>query len=65
MDTMSQAISRAAALIEIDGEVLLLNLSAQAWQEVLSIAARDAGGTLPVARVPNQAVLDSINVASD
>jgi hypothetical protein len=44
--------------------VLLLKLSAEAWQQVLAIAARDAGGSLTVARVPNQAVLDAIDVSA-
>lgn len=34
----------AAALIELNGETLMLNLSTAAWQEILSIAARDADG---------------------
>lgn len=57
-------ISRAAALIETNGEVVLLKLSVQAWQEVLAIAARDSGGTLTVSKVPNQAILDQISEQS-
>lgn len=58
---MGHAFTRAAALLELDGEVVALNLSQKAWQEVLAIAARDSGGALSVARVPNQAVLDSLD----
>lgn len=58
---MSHKFTRAAALVELDGEVMLLKLSASAWQEVLAIAARDNGGQLSVASVPNQRVLDDIN----
>lgn len=54
-------MTRAAALIELNGETLMLNLSTAAWQAILSIAARDANGQLLVARVPNQSILDQIS----
>lgn len=60
-DNIPNKISRAAALIELNGETFVLNLSSTAWHEILSIAARDAGGQLPVARVPNQSILDQIS----
>lgn len=60
-NNMPTKMSRDAALIELNGETFVLNLSSTAWQEILSITARDAGGNLPVARVPNQSVLDRIS----
>lgn len=57
---MSHTITRQAALIELNGEVMVLKLSSQAWQQILAIAAKESGGTLSVAPVPNQAVLDSL-----
>lgn len=57
---MSHTITRQAALIELNGEVMALKLSPQAWQQVLEIAAKESGGTLSVAPVPNQTVLDSL-----
>lgn len=53
-----QTITRQAALIEVDGEVLVLNLSSKAWAQVIDIAAKEGGGQLVVAPAPNQAVLD-------
>lgn len=58
---MNHKFTRAAALVELDGEVLMLKLSTSAWQEVLAIAARENGGQLSAAAVPNQRVLDDIN----
>lgn len=57
----THSFTRAAALVELDGEVFLLRLSASAWQEVLAIAVRDGGGTLPLTRVPNRGELDSLD----
>lgn len=54
-------ISRAAALVELNGEVMLLKLSTQAWQEILAIASREGKGSLVVSKVPNQAILDQIS----
>lgn len=59
---MNQTITRQAALIELNGEVLALKLSPQAWQQVLAIAAKDGGGTLSVAPTPNQTVLDDLDI---
>lgn len=53
-------ISRAAALLELDGEALAINLYAEAWSAVLAIAAKNAGGELAAARVPNQTIFDMI-----
>lgn len=55
-------VSRAAALLELNGEAVVLKLSAEAWSAVLAIAARDAGGTLSVAKVPNQGIFDMMDV---
>jgi len=58
---MSHKITRQAALIEIEGEVLVVNLSAEGWSKVLAMAASEAGGQLPVARCPNQTILDVLH----
>lgn len=55
-------ISRAAALLELDGEAVVVELSAEAWSAVLAIAAKDAGGELAIARVPNQTIFDVIGL---
>lgn len=52
--------TRAAVLVEMNGEVLLLNLSNSAWNGVLEIANADGGGQLQAAKVPNQNVLDAL-----
>jgi len=58
---MGYKITRQAALIEIDGEVLVVKLSVAAWAQVLAIAAKEGGGELVVAPAPNQAVLDLLS----
>lgn len=58
---MGKKITRQAALIEIDGEVLVVNLSSEAWAKVLEIAVKEGGGELIVAPAPNQAVLDLLS----
>jgi hypothetical protein len=58
---MSHKITRQAALIEIEGEVLVVKLSAEDWSKVLAIAASEGGGQLPVARCPNQTILDVLH----
>lgn len=55
---MTNTITRQAALIEINGEVLVLKLSPAAWAQVLAIAAQEGEGQLVVAPAPNQSVLD-------
>lgn len=60
---MAHTITRQAALIKLNGEVLVLKLSPQAWQQVLAIAAKEGGGTLSVAPAPNQTVLDALNIS--
>ncbi|WP_025827430.1 hypothetical protein [Acetobacter okinawensis] len=55
-------ISRAAALLELDGEAVVIKLSAEAWSAVLAIAAKDAGGEFAIARVPNQTIFDVIGL---
>ncbi len=57
---MTHTITRAAALIELDGEIHILKLSRQGWERVLAIAAREAGAQLRVACVPNQASPDAL-----
>lgn len=57
----SHGITRAAALVEIDGEVLLLKLSSAAWQEILTICVRDNSGKLVAAHTPNQQILVEID----
>lgn len=59
---MSQTITRQAALIELNGEVLVLKLSPAAWAQVLQIAANEGAGQLIAAPAPNQAVLDLLSV---
>lgn len=59
---MTHTITRQAALIELNGEVLVLKLSPQAWQQVLAIAAKEGGGSLSVAPTPNQTVLDALDI---
>lgn len=58
---MSHTITRQAALIEIEGEVMVLNLSADGWQKVLAIAAAESGGQLTVVPCPNQMILDVLS----
>lgn len=53
--------TRAAVLVELNGEVLLLSLSNEAWNGVLEIANADGGGQLQAAKVPNQKVLDALD----
>lgn len=53
--------TRAAALVELDGEVLVLKLSQSAWLKVLDIAAQESGGELVAAPAANQRVLDELN----
>jgi len=57
---MSHKITRQAALVEINGEVLVLKLSPAGWSQVLAIAANEGNGQLVVAPVPNQSVLDEL-----
>lgn len=52
--------TRAAALVELDGEVLVLKLSKPAWLKVLDIAAQENGGELVAASAANQRVLDEL-----
>ena len=59
---MSQIITRQAAHIEINGEVLVLKLSPEAWAQVLQIAVKEGAGQLIVALAPNQAVLDLLSI---
>ena len=56
--------TRAAALLELDGEALILELSNAQWERVFAIAAEDSPGQLPVALVPNQRIFDAINEQS-
>lgn len=58
----SHKISRAAALLELNGEAVMLKLSVDAWSAVLAIATKDGGGQLVVAKVPNQAIFDGIDL---
>ena len=58
---MIHTITRQAALIEINGEVLVLKLSANGWAQVLQIAAKEGAGELIAAPAPNQAVIDLIS----
>lgn len=53
--------TRAAALVELDGEVLVLKLSNSAWLKVFDIAAQENGGELVAASAVNQRVLDELN----
>lgn len=62
--TSNHTITRQAALIEINGEVLVVKLSSAGWSQVLAIAAREGGGELNVAPAPNQAVLDMLSVTN-
>lgn len=55
---MSHVITRQAALIEIDGEVMVLRLSPSGWSQVLAIAAKEGNGQLVVSPAPNQGVMD-------
>jgi hypothetical protein len=59
---MAMKITRQAALVEVNGEVFVLQLSPAGWSEVLAIAAKEGGGQLVVAPVPNQAVLDELSM---
>jgi len=61
---MSHAITRQAALIEIEGEVMVLNLSADGWKKVLAIAAAESGGQLTMAPCPNQMIFDVLSTPS-
>lgn len=58
---MSHKITRQAALVEINGEVLVLKLSPAGWAQVLAIAAKEGSGQLVVAPAPNQSVLDVLD----
>lgn len=53
--------TRAAALVELNGEALMLKLSVEQWGRVFAIASESSSGQLPVARVPNQAIFEAIN----
>ena len=55
---MSHVITRQAALIEIDGEIMVLRLSPSGWSQVLAIAAKEDGGQLVVSPAPALGVLD-------
>lgn len=55
--------TRAAALVELDGEALMLDLSVEQWHRVFEIAAESDPGRLSAARVPNQGIFDAINQA--
>ncbi len=59
---MTHKITKTAALLELDGEVVMLNLSNDAWNEILAIAARDNGGKLSVGCIPNQEIFDAIDL---
>lgn len=61
---MTHTITRQAALIEIEGEVMVLNLSADGWQKVLAIAAAESGGQLTMAPCPNQMIFDVLSTPS-
>ena len=58
---MNHKITRQAALVEINGEVLVLKLSPAGWSQVLTIAATEGNGQLVVAPAPNQSVLDVLS----
>ena len=58
---MTHKITRQVALVEIDGVVVALKLSAAAWSQILDIAAREGGGHLVVGEVPNQSILDDLS----
>ncbi len=58
---MGLKFTRAAALVELDGEALMLKLSAEQWDRVFEIASEGSAGQLPAARVPNQGIFDAIN----
>ncbi|MFT9115412.1 MAG: hypothetical protein ABF443_15165 [Acetobacter malorum] len=58
----SHKVTRAAALLELNGEAVVIKLSVEAWRAVLAIAARDAGGTLSGAKMPNQGIFEVIGV---
>lgn len=60
---MTHNITRQVALIEIDGIVVALKLSATAWTQILEIAAREGSGQLVVGEVPNQSILDDLSSA--
>lgn len=60
--TLNHTITRQAAIIEINGQALVLKLSPAAWAQVLQIAAGEGGGSLNVALAPSQAVLDLLSV---
>jgi len=62
--SLSHTITRSAALIEIDGEVLVLKLSPAGWAQVFAIAVKEGGGQLVAAPVPNQSVMDVLSIAS-
>lgn len=53
--------TRAAAIVELNGEVLVLKLSQSAWQKVFAIAAEEHGGDLVAAPVNNQHILDDLS----
>ncbi|MCE0745454.1 hypothetical protein LWC05_16400 [Acetobacter sicerae] len=57
----SYKITRCAALIEIDGEALLIKLSSKRWQQILADVKDDNGGDLHVSKVPNQSIFDAIS----
>lgn len=54
-------ITKSAVLIELNGEAVILKISAQGWNEILAIAAREAEGELCVAKVPNQDIFNLIS----
>lgn len=58
---MALKFTRAAALVELDGEALMLELSVEQWHRVFEIASEGNSGRLSAARVPNQGIFDVIN----
>lgn len=58
---MALNFTRAAVLVELDGEALALKLSVEQWHRVLDIASEGTPGKLSAARVPNQKIFDVIN----
>lgn len=58
---MALKFTRAAALVELDGEAFMLELSVEQWHRVFAIASEGKPGQLSAARVPNQSIFDAIN----
>lgn len=56
------AFSRAAALLEMDGEgVVFLDMSVETWHKVLQLAHNENDGKLLLRTIPNQSALEAIN----